>query len=185
MRVYDEDFIQLCRKQDKLAQKRLFDELYTPLFRTASRYLTDYSEAEDCVMKGFLKAFLNLNKFSYKEPTGLYFWMRRIVVNEALMVLRQRNNFFLSLEEELPTTAIENSALQKMAAEELNQLIRSLPHGYRTVFCLYVIDGYDHAEIAEQLGITESTSRTQLAKAKSKLKMLLETRNHENAKYSG
>lgn len=184
MRAYNEEFIQLCRKQDKLAQKKLFDDLYAPLFRTASRYLTNYSEAEDCVMKGFLKAFLNLNNFSYKEPNSLYYWMRRIVVNEALMVVRQRNNFFLSLEEDLADTAIENSALQKIATEELNQLILSLPQGYRTVFCLYVIDGFDHAEIAKQLGITESTSRTQLAKAKSKLKALLETGEHENRKYS-
>ena len=185
MRTFDQEFIQRCKKQDKSAQKKLFEELYAPLVRSASRYLTDLSEAEDCVMKGLLKAFLNIRNFTYQEPQGLYLWVRRIVINEALMVLRKRRNFFLSLEEELSSTGIENEALDKIAVEELNQLIMSLPEGYRTVFCLYVVDGYSHADIASQLGISENTSRTQLSKARNKLKLLIERRENVKPGFGG
>lgn len=185
MRTFDQEFIQRCKKQDKSAQKKLFEELYTPLLRSASRYLTDVSEAEDCVMKGFLKAFLNIRNFTYQEPQGLYLWIRRIVINEALMVLRKRRIFFLSLEEEPSSAGIENEALEKIVIEELNQVIMKLPEGYRTVFCLYVIDGYTHADIASQLGISESTSRTQLSKARNKLKIIIEKRENVKPGYGG
>ncbi len=185
MRTFTEEFIQQCRGQDRQAQKRLFDALFAPLLRTANRYVSDVSEAEDCVMKGFLKAFLNLDKFKFKDESSFYFWIRRIVINETLMFLRQRHNFILNLEEDYEDQTTENDALQKLAAEELNQLITSLPQGYRTVFCLYVVDGYDHAEIATQLGISESTSRTQLAKARQRLKLLLEKQIDESARWGG
>jgi RNA polymerase sigma factor (sigma-70 family) len=185
MRTFDQEFIQRCKKHDKSAQKKLFEELYAPLVRSASRYLTDLSEAEDCVMKGLLKAFLNIRNFTYQEPQGLHLWIRRIVINEALMVLRKRRNFFLSLEEELSSTGIENEALDKIAVEELNQLIMRLPEGYRTVFCLYVVDGYSHADIASQLGISENTSRTQLSKARNKLKLLIERRENVKPGFGG
>jgi RNA polymerase sigma-70 factor (ECF subfamily) len=107
------------------------------------------------------------------------------VINEALMVLRKRRNFFLSLEEELSSTGIENEALDKIAVEELNQLIMRLPEGYRTVFCLYVVDGYSHADIASQLGISENTSRTQLSKARNKLKLLIERRENVKPGFGG
>ena len=136
-------------------------------------------------MKGLLKAFLNIRNFTYQEPQGLNLWIRRIVINEALMVLRKRRNFFLSLEEELSSTGIENEALDKIAVEELNQLIMRLPEGYRTVFCLYVVDGYSHADIASQLGISENTSRTQLSKARNKLKLLIERRENVKPGFGG
>jgi len=183
MKIFTEGFIEQCKKQDKLAQQRLFEELFAPMFRTANRYVLNTAEAEDCVMKGFMKAFTHLSKFKYTNDTSFYFWIRRIVINEALMFLRQQHNFLLNLEEELVEQSTHNDALQKLAAEELNRVIMSLPLGYRTVFCLYVVDGYDHAEISKHLGISEVTSRTQLAKARQKLKTILEQRENEQAQW--
>lgn len=181
MKSFSEAFILRCKKHDRQAQHEVFEQLFAVLFRTAQRYLVHTAEAEDCVMKAFMKAFQNIGGFTYSNEHSFYFWIRRIVINEALMSLRQRHNFMLSLEEDLHAPSTHNTALQKLAAEELNQLILSLPQGYRTVFCLYVVDGFDHAEIAQQLGISESTSRTQLAKARYRLKLLIEKQENEQA----
>lgn len=185
MKVYNKTFIDLCRKHNRLAQEQLFKELFPYMFRTVRRYLNNHPEAEDCVMKGFMKSFMNLEKFEFVDEKSLFFWIRRIMINEALMELRKKHNFMLSLEEEYENSGIQNAALLKLEAEELNHLILQLPQGYRTVFCLYEVDGFNHAEIAGQLGITESTSRTQLAKAKNRLKLLIESIENENLQNRG
>lgn len=185
MKVYNKAFIDLCRKQDRKAQQQLFKELFPYMFRTVRRYVNNHPEAEDCVMKGFMKSFMNLEKFKFMDEKSLFYWIRRIMINEALMELRKRHNFMLSLEEEFESSGIQNEAIQKLNAEELNYIILQLPQGYRTVFCLYEVDGFSHTEIAGQLGISESTSRTQLAKAKNRLKNLLETIENENAQNRG
>lgn len=185
MKVYDKPFIDLCLKQDRIAQQRLFKELFPYMFRTVRRYVNNHPEAEDCVMKGFMKSFMNLEKFKFVDEKSLFFWIRRIMINEALMELRKKHNFMLSLEEEFETSGIQNAALLKLEAEELNHLILQLPQGYRTVFCMYEVDGFDHAEIAEHLGISESTSRTQLAKAKNRLKLFIESIENENVQNRG
>ena len=95
------------------------------------------------------------------------------MVNESLMFIRQKHNFLLSIEDQFTDVSIEAEVISEIEAEELNSMILSLPTGYRTVFNLNVVEGYEHKEIAAMLGITESTSRTQLAKAKARLKLLL------------
>lgn len=174
MRHYEENFIRDCCRGNKVAEKRLFDELYAPMFRVVYRYISHTAEAEDCVMKGFMKVYQNLHKFQYLGTHSLFAWVRRIMVNEALMFLRQNHNLFLSLETNEIDIPVESGTLDRLQAEELNTVILALPAGYRTVFNLYVVEGYDHKQIAEALGISESTSRTQLAKAKNKLRIILE-----------
>jgi RNA polymerase sigma factor (sigma-70 family) len=105
------------------------------------------------------------------------------MVNESLMFIRQSHNFTLSLESNYDDMPVQNEVLNKMDAEELNELIMSLPVGYRTVFNLYVVEGYEHKEIAKILGISDNTSRTQLAKAKNKLRVIIEHREFINGKY--
>jgi len=134
------------------------------------RYVKEASEAEDVVMLTFVKIFDALKKFTYQEPNSFESWMYKILVNETLMALRRRHNFFLTetLDSENPEHEIE--IFQEADVSYLYQLILELPDGYRTVFNLNVIEGYDHREIATLLGITESTSRSQLFKAKQLLK---------------
>jgi len=105
------------------------------------------------------------------------------MVNEALMLLRQSHNFMLSLESHYQEIPVQNEILSKIDTEELNDLIMQLPTGYRTVFNLYVVEGYDHKEISEILGISDNTSRTQLSKAKNKLRIMLEQVGFKNGKF--
>ena len=174
MKHFNEAFIKDCRNADRKAQKQLFEQLHVPMFRTCNRYVEQHADAEDCMMRGFMKVFQSLERFRFEGEHSLYVWVRRIMVNESLMFLRQRHNFLLSLDEQLNDVSLPPEVLQQMDAEDLNTMIMKLPTGYRTVFNLNVVEGYDHKTIAGMLGITESTSRTQLAKAKIKLKYLLD-----------
>jgi RNA polymerase sigma-70 factor (ECF subfamily) len=183
MKQYDEEFIRSCKKGDRKLQKVLFEELYAPMFRICMRYVGHEADAEDCMMKGFMKVFQKLEKFRYDGDHSLYAWIRRIMVNESLMFIRQKHNFLISIEDKAGEVILPPEIIQQHDAEELNAMIQQLPTGYRTVFNLNVVEGYDHREISKMLGITESTSRTQLAKAKSKLRNMLEQNNlyNENA----
>ncbi len=174
MKLFSESFINDCRKADKKAQKLLFEQLYAPMFRICMRYVGRETDAEDCLMRGFMKMFQNLDRFIYENEHSLFVWTRRIMVNESLMFLRQRTNFMLAIDEEVENIPLPAEIIQQLDAEEVYGLILKLPAGYRTVFNLNVVEGYDHKTIAEMLGTTESTSRTQLAKAKNKLRKMLE-----------
>jgi RNA polymerase sigma factor (sigma-70 family) len=172
-----EELIRQCRRQNKTAEKQLFSLLYAPMYRLCRRYTGHHEEAEDCLMKGFIQLFRNLESFRYSSAGAFMSWVKKIMVNEALACLRRQTPVWLHSGEEAEAVTIEPAVLEKLDAEELNRLIGSLPDGYRVVFNLYIIEGYSHAEIAGMLGITEVTSRTQLAKAKARLKALLEQQN--------
>ena len=174
MKQYNEEFIRKCRKGNRNMQRVLFEELYAPMFRISMRYVGNVADAEDCMMKGFMKVFQKLESFRYEGEQSLFAWIRKIMVNESLMFIRQKHNFLISIEEQPGEAMLPAEIMQRYDAEELNSLILQLPTGYRTVFNLNVVEGYDHKEIAKMLGITESTSRTQLAKAKTKLRKMLE-----------
>jgi RNA polymerase sigma-70 factor (ECF subfamily) len=124
-------------------------------------------------MTAFIKIFKHIGKFAYMGEGSLEGWMRKIFVNESLMWLRSRHNFNMveSLDEALSEADLEQ--LTAWEAEDIIKLIISLPTGYRTVFNLYAIEGYSHHEIAQMLSIAETTSRSQLFKAKASLKKLL------------
>jgi RNA polymerase sigma-70 factor (ECF subfamily) len=143
------------------------------MFRLSCRYIKVQEDAEDVVIRAFNKVFENISRFAYEGPGSLEGWIRKIVVNESLMWLRKRHNFNMteSIEDTLPQ--IDLSSLGELDAMEIYELIAQLPIGYRTVFNLFVIEGYNHEEIAAMLSISEGTSRSQLFKAKSLLKKAL------------
>ncbi|HEU4470999.1 MAG TPA: sigma-70 family RNA polymerase sigma factor [Flavisolibacter sp.] len=174
MQLLENSFIARCAKGNRTAQKQLFEHLYAPMFRVCMRYLNHKEDAEDCLMKGFLKVFQHLPRFSYENENGFLGWVRRIMANECLMFLRQKNRFLLFPEEEPLQGQFPAEALLKMEAEELNSLIMQLPLGYRTVFNLFAIEGFSHKEISALLQISENTSKTQFSKAKARLKSMLE-----------
>lgn len=123
-------------------------------------------------MMAFTRVLANLNRFTPQGPDSFQAWLRRITINESLMWLRRRHNFNLTeaLEE---NHAIELTDLSLLPVEDILQYVNRLPDGYRTIFNLNVVEGYMHNEIAELLAISESTSRTQLFKAKMLLKKML------------
>ena len=183
MIAFDKDFINKCKKADRAAQKMLFEKLYAPMYRVCYRYLGKQAEAEDCLMKAFMKAFQKIETFEYKDENSFYYWIKKVMVNEALMELRKHSNLSLVPLESLHEVADDADVLQYLSSEELYGLILKLPTGYRTVLNLNVIEGHTHAEIAAMLNITESTSRTQLAKARKSLKLMLEQMNKSYGTY--
>ena len=142
------------------------------MLRVASRYVREKADAEDVFMMAFMKVLANLNGFTPQGQGSLHAWIRKVVVNEALLWLRRRHNFQMmeNLEE---GHAAELTELSRLPAEDIIRFVNRLPDGYRTVFNLNVVEGYAHHEIAELLNISESTSRTQLYKAKGQLKKML------------
>lgn len=137
------------------------------MFRLCFRYLRSREEAEEVMAGGFLKAFDHLKRFEDRGPGSFEAWVRRIMVNECLMALRKQRPVFVDVGDELAATPAQDCADAQLDAEDLYELIRTLPTGYRTVFNLYVIEGYSHREIAAQLNISESTSKSQLSRARA------------------
>jgi RNA polymerase sigma factor (sigma-70 family) len=169
----ESDLIRCCQQADRKAQEIIYLRFADRMFRLASRYLKNQSDAEDALVTAFDNVFKSIKNFNYQGEGCLEAWIRRIVTNQALMILRSRHNFNLheSLDEVLPEPDI--ASLTDLEATDILAMIAALPTGYRTIFNLHVVEGYSHEEIGKLLSITESTSRSQLFKAKSLLKKML------------
>ena len=167
----EKDLIAACKKKDRKAQKLLYDR-YSPLFFSiCRRYVKRKEDAEDVLEGAFFKILTNIHQF--QEKGSFEGWMKRVVINESLMFLRKSHNFYLTVELDQTDKPTKMNVEDEMIAEELLQILNFLPTGYRTVFNLYVLEGYKHREIAELLGISINTSKSQLILAKKKLQHLL------------
>ena len=141
------------------------------------RYIKDRDESKDVFQEATLKIFTDIKKL--KEPNAFEGWARRIIINAALNYIKHQKSYLFALqanaiEREADLDRSDEQVLQRLDQEHLINVIYTLPEGYRTVFNLSIVDGFSHAEIAEMLNITESTSRSQLSKAKRHLKNILE-----------
>ncbi len=165
------ELIQGCKKQDRKIQKILYERYSARYFGVCKRYMKDVEAAEDVLVKGFLKIFENINSFESKG--SFEGWMQRIIVNECLMELRKKQDFTIYLESSNIQPQKDATILETLYEQDVLKLLEFLPVGCRTVFNLYVIEGYKHNEIAERLNISEGTSKSQLNLAKEKLKVLL------------
>ncbi len=168
----ESELIKRCKKGDRLAQEFLYSCYADKMFRVAYRYMKNQIEAEDVLIVALNKMFAAIDTFTTGEGS-LEGWIRRIVVNESLMALRKRHNFNLTETLDVNTPEPDMQEMCDADAEEIFAAIEKLPTGYRTVFNLNVVEGYPHEDIAKMLGITVSTSRTQLFKAKALLKKML------------
>ncbi|RMF04138.1 MAG: sigma-70 family RNA polymerase sigma factor [Bacteroidetes bacterium] len=177
--AYDErDIIRACVRKERWAQQVLYEEFYSPLMLVCLRYARDEDEAMDLLHESFLKIFRSIGK--YKPGTSLGAWMRRITVNTAIDYYRRNaRRRTENLDQAYDLHSSEADAVSHYSEQEILRAIQQLSPVYRTVFNLYVIEGYSHKEIAKQLEITESTSRSNLVKARSKLQEML-TEQHEN-----
>ena len=162
----ERELLEACKRGDRTAQKKLYDSLATKMFAICLRYMGQRDAAEDVLQEGFITLFSRLD--SYSGEGSFEGWARKIFVNTALMELRKKDA--LKMSEDLETawnvSSDGVSQVQSVGYRELLKLIASLPPGYRTVFNLSVIEGYSHKEIAQTLGITEATSRSQLQRAR-------------------
>lgn len=183
-RAKETEWIDGCRKQDSLAQKRLYEHYSAKMYALCCRYISSKMEAEDVLITAFTKLFERIDQF--KGEGSFEGWMRRIIVNESLTYLRRNKNMYLETDIEAVDREPDFAKLENnLEAEDLMKMISQLPTGYRMVFNLYAIDGFSHKEIADQLGISENTSKSQLSRARSALqKNLVELDKEANEQKS-
>ena len=169
-----------CIRGKRKFQKQLFEMYYGKMMAICYRYAKDTDEAQDMVQNGFIKVFKKLDVYNFEG--SLEGWIRRIMVNTAIDQIRKnkRDPFLIedeeriqNIEEEAPYSAHEDEYFTKLKAETAIKAISNLSPAYRMVFNMYVIEGFTHKEIAEYLGISEGTSKSNLAKAKQKLRAQL------------
>lgn len=167
------DLVNSCRQASRNGQEQLYALHADNMYRIAFRYIKSQVDAEDVLITSFTKIFRNISAFQYQGDGSLEGWMRKIVINESLMWLRRRHNFNLTemLDENMPEPDLTH--FSQLDVDDIYKMISTLPTGYRTIFNLTVMEGYNHREISALLSITESTSRTQLFKAKALLKKML------------
>lgn len=169
----DKRLIKKCLKNDVKAKCQLYEQHKQMMFGVCMRYAKNRMEAEDILHDAFIKVLNNLDKYRGEGPLGG--WVRRITVNTCLNFLRDKKPEVDDLDNvcDGDFDACEDKVHGSISEKELLRYIHELPDGYRTVFNLYVIEGYKHHEIGEMLGISENTSKTQLSKAKKALKARL------------
>lgn len=168
----EKELITLCLQGDRIACKQLFDIYSKKMMALCFRYARDYSEAQDIMQEGFVRIFNKLDLYSGQGSFEA--WMRRVMINTALKY-RQRyvvkhsyselgdQHFF----DQMPTV------IDELSKDDILKLVQELPDGYRTIFNLYIIEGFSHRDISEMLNIGESTSRSQLVKARNILQKKL------------
>jgi RNA polymerase sigma factor (sigma-70 family) len=178
----DESLIILCKRGDEKAQRELYDKFSGKMFRVCYRYLQNQMDAEDALINGFVKIFQGLNNLEYRSKEAAEGWMKKIMVNECLMFLRKKKTFSGISEETGNDMESAVIPVDDLEVEEIYAMILKLPDGYRTIFNLYVIEGYNHREIGAQLGISENTSKSQLHKARIMLQKLLTQKGITNEK---
>jgi len=170
--VNEPELIAGLKKGDGKAQKIVYEKYAGIMLGICFRYLKNQLDAEEVMLNGLVKIFQHVAQF--KNEGSFEGWMKRIVINEALGYLRKKEPLHLAIEKDHIQLASDDASVEsELAAEDLYQLLRDLPAGYRTVFNLYAIEGYSHKEIAEMLDINEGTSKSQLSKARAMLQKRL------------
>jgi len=171
-----ERMLEKAKEGDRRAQKAIYDALAEKMFALCIRYMGDRETAEDVLQDGFVTLFTKLD--TYTGDGAFEGWARKIFVNTALMSLRK--NDVLKESEDVDSarsmTSETPSAVQDLGYKELCRMIAELPAGFRTVFNLYVVEGYSHQDIAEELGISVTTSRSQLLRARAILQAKIKER---------
>lgn len=169
------ELIQRAAKNNREAQHVLF-EMHAPKMLSVCRYyVKDVHKAEEVMLNGFFKAFVNLN--SFKNEGSFEGWLRKIMVRESISFLRQQKPIEFSIEEIEASNDHSNVMETNLEVNDIQQLIDELPEGYKMVFIMYAIEGYKHHEIAELLNISEGTSKSQLFKARQMLQQKLKELN--------
>ena len=176
----EEELIQGCVAQSRLAQKYLYQRYYGKMMGVCMRYAGNPDDAAEILNQAFMKVFTCIEQY---QPTGSFGgWVARIVYNSAIDFIRKNVKYKqvmnFSIERDAPVQA---DGLNNLKVEDIMKLVQTLPDASRTVFCMYVIDGYKHLEIADILGISEGTSKWHLANARRELQLLLPARKKQQA----
>ena len=170
-----------CLKEKPAAQKQLY-LLFAPLMLgVCYRYTKSMADAEDVLQDGFIKVYKNLHQYKFKGELGG--WIRRIMVTTAINYLKKNSRYqteLLFTDDQLHVVKTDDCPIIKLEEKELAELIRQLPTGYQTIFNLYAVEGFNHVEIGQMLGIHEGTSRSQYARARALLMQWIEKLNGDS-----
>lgn len=181
-----EDIIERSRGGDRAAQYQLYDLYSKAMYNICYRMCNSSEEAEDVLQESFINAFNHLEH--YKGTASFGAWLKRIVVNNAINHIRRRKMNLVPIEDHEHEVGVQDFSSDEdliLEVERVKACVNQLPDGYRVVFSLYLMEGYDHKEIAEILGVTESTSKSQYNRAKKKLKELLNEQSYEGGLSGG
>jgi len=169
-----QEIIDQCREGSQKAQFQLYKLYYKPMYSVCMRIVNNTAEAEDVMQESFLNAFRNME--SYKNEVSFGAWLKRIVINRSLDHLKKKRVKLEEINEKTAQIPDYQMELKEVNMETVKNAIQQLPDGYRVVLSLYLIEGYDHEEISEILGISNSNSRTQFLRAKNKLREILKNK---------
>lgn len=166
-----QEIIDQCREGSQKAQFQLYKLYYKPMFSVCMRLLNNETDAEDVMQEAFLSAFKKID--TYKGEVSFGAWLKKIVINRSLDYLKKRKVKFEEINEKSNQFIDHQMETKEVNIKVIKDAIQKLPDGYRVVLSLYLIEGYDHEEISEILGISNSNSRTQFLRAKNKLREIL------------
>ncbi|HYF29916.1 MAG TPA: sigma-70 family RNA polymerase sigma factor [Chitinophagaceae bacterium] len=179
--IPESDLIKACIAGNRAMQEELYKRFAPKMYAVCMRYANNADDAQDLLQEGFIKVYRNLAKF--RAEGSFEGWVRRVFVNTSIEHFRRKSNLYSITEKE--ENVIEDAditALDNLAEKDIINLIQELSPGYRTVFNMYVIEGYSHKEIGNILGISEGTSKSQLARAKAILQKKVQERLEETRK---
>lgn len=168
------DLIEACKRNERQAQYKLYRLYSDAMFNICLRMLKNEMDAEDIMQNSFITVFRKLDSFRYDSTIGA--WIKRIMINNCINFLKKKRLNFEELNENINQPIIqdhEEIKSQRLNTADVNRALMSLPDGYRVVFSLYLLEGYDHKEIAGILDISEATSKSQYSRAKKKMKEIL------------
>ena len=168
-----QELIDRCKAGDQHAHHRIYKLYAKAMYNTALRITGNEDDAEDVLQESFINAFRNLD--SYRGESTFGSWLKRIVINKSINEIKKKRHDLISEDDnfDVPVEEESEAYMPELTVEKVKKAIEILPDGYRSVLSLYLLEGYDHQEIGEILGITESTSKSQLNRSKKKLKELL------------
>lgn len=172
LQTQEEVLIKRCKKGDPVAQREVYDRFAGKMLSVCRRYVKSLEDAEEVLSNVFIKFFERIEQ--YRGEGSFEGWIKRIAVRESLNYIRYQKNLFVEVEDEHLDYFQHQPVHSSYEVDELMRMIEELPLGYRTVFNLYAIEGYNHQEIADMLEISEGTSKSQLAKARKQLQEKLQ-----------
>jgi len=167
----ERELISMCRKGNPEAQRMLYERYSPVLYGIVRRYIKSPEDAEDVFVNGMCKVLMKID--SFRDEGSFEGWMKRILTNEALMLLRKNKSLYMTREIGDLQIRDKTHIEEDIFADEILALMDQLPTGYRTVFNMYVVEGFKHREIAEILGISINTSKSQLILAKKRMRELV------------
>jgi len=173
------DLVERCKQQDRKAQLALYKQYCDGMFCVAMRFINNRDDAEDVLQEAFIKAFQKIHQFKGEVTFGA--WLKRIVINKCFDFLKTRKERAIEIQENTLQIAEEEdwTVDREVSMEEVKQAMLKLPEKYQYVLQLYLLEGYDHDEITQILGLTNTASRTRLVRGKGYLRALLTKQEHE------